>query len=106
MTRQNSLNDEEGPVLICKLTRGFGDMLSGEILKLISSEIAGNVYFTSYFCNFRVFKEGSQGTQKGALCPRFSKVGARAPCGPPVPTSMFIKKERVYCTEILPVLGL
>ena len=45
-------------------------MLPGDILKLRSSEIVGNVYFTSHFCILGVFKEGNQVTWKGAFCLR------------------------------------
>ena len=31
-------------------------------LKLRSSEIAGNVYFSIHFCIFKIFKEGNQET--------------------------------------------
>ena len=47
----------------------FRGMLPQEILKLRSSEIAGNVYFSIHCCIFSVFKKGNQATWKGVLWP-------------------------------------
>ena len=58
-------------------------MLPLKILILRFSEIAGNVQFSSYFCNFEVFKEDNQVRRKGALCPLW----------PPAPTPMFSTKD-------------
>ena len=70
----------------CKPARGPGGMLLQEILKLRSSEIAGNMYFSTNFCIFKVFKEGSQ----GALVRVFENWRGTCPlCLPPIPTSMF-----------------
>ena len=52
-----------------KSARGSGGMLPREILKLRSSEIAGNVYFSNHFWTFTVFKGGNQIKRKEALCP-------------------------------------
>ena len=55
-------------------------MLPRKILILRSSEVARNVHFPITFCIFKVFKEGSQITRKGALGRSLEKKGARAPC--------------------------
>ena len=58
-------------------------MLAREILKRRSSEIAENVYFASYCCIFKAFKEGNQVTGKGHFARIFEKWGeARTPCAP------------------------
>ena len=44
----NSLHDQEGPVLLCNLAMGSWGMLPWKIMKLISSEITGNMHFTRY----------------------------------------------------------
>ena len=54
-------------------------------MKLGSSEIAGNASFSIHFCILKAFKEGTKLYKKG----HFAK-GARAPCAPPVPTSMTV----------------
>ena len=52
-------------------------MLPQEILKFGSSEITGNVYFSIYFCIFKVFNEGKQVTRKVA-----EKRNCKVDCGP------------------------
>ena len=60
--RQSMLHDEKELLLrqsgnVIKL--GGPGMLPQEMLKLRSSEIAGKVYFSVYFCVFKVFKVGN-----------------------------------------------
>ena len=64
-------------------------MLHREILKL-RSEIAGNAYFSTHFCMFKVFKGATKFHEKGQFARVIEKSGggARAPCVSPVPTSM------------------
>ena len=57
-------------------------MLPQEILRVGSSEIAGNVYFSIHFSIFKVFKEGNQATRKGALYLSLWKVGVTCPLCP------------------------
>ena len=59
-----------------------------EILKLISSEIAANVYFSIYFYILKIFKEGNKLHERGTLSESL-KMGDRAPV-PPAPTSIAI----------------
>ena len=40
----------------CKPTGRSGGMFLGEILKLRSSKITGNMHFSSYFCIFKAVK--------------------------------------------------
>ena len=73
MKPRNSLHAEKEPVPEWKLARGSWGMLPREILKLRSSEIAENVYFTSCFCIFKAFKEGNQVNEKGHFARAFEK---------------------------------
>ena len=74
----------------CKLSRRSGDMFPQEILKLRSSEIARNVYFSIHFCILKAFKEGHQVTQRRALCLRLWKVGGICPLCPLCPSGSYV----------------
>jgi len=57
-------------------------MLPQEILILRYSKIARNMYFSTYFCIVKVFKEGNQVERKWHFARDFEKKGACAPCAP------------------------
>ena len=79
----------------CKPARGSGGMLSREILKLGSSEIAGNVHFSIHFCICKVFKEGSQVTRKSGTLPESLKSRGYVS---PVPSSSYVHGPRAKYT--------
>ena len=63
-------------------------MLPRKILKLRSSEIAGNMYFASYFCIFESSRRATKLYERGTL-PEILKIGgSTCPLCPPIPTSM------------------
>ena len=63
-------------------------MVPREILKLRSSEIAGNVYFTRYFASSESSRKATKLHDKGHFVQDFEKCGGPVPLYPPVPTSM------------------
>ena len=69
---------------------GSEGMLLCEILKLISSEIARNMYFPAYFCINIVFKEGKPSYMKRGLLLETLKSGGTSSLCPLVPTFMLL----------------
>ena len=74
-TRNWRAEKEDLKVRLSTFSEGLNDANQlggsrGEVLKLRSSEIAGNGYFSIHSCIFEAFKDGNQVTRKGALCPR------------------------------------
>ena len=68
----------------CKSATGSGGMLRREILRLQSSEIARNVYFSSTFS-----RRATKLREKGHVARDFEKQwGCTCPLSRPVPTSM------------------
>ena len=57
-------------------------MLSREILKFRSSEIAGNMYLASYFYIFKAFKEATKVHEKGQFARVFHRWGYVLPVPP------------------------
>ena len=70
------------PVPNFKSARGSGGMFLHEILKLESSEIVRNVYFSIYFCILTVFTEGIKLHEKEHFAQDFEKWGGMCPCAP------------------------
>ena len=75
------------PFLIVNQPWGSGGMLLRESLKLRSSEITRNVYFSIYFASSKFSKRATKLHRKGHFVRDFEKRGHMPPVPPCVPGS-------------------